>query len=168
MNRRRRCAGWVVVLWCGAVAGAVPVSSREEGPRPTRVTADHLEIRRKEHRVIYVGRVVATTTDLTVSADRMEFDFDEGMEVVERMTAVGRVRIVRGDGSRAVADQATYHVSEERVVLEGNARAWRGEDTVSGARITLFLAEDRQVAEGSGADRVIAVIAPKRQPERPQ
>jgi len=163
-------AGWVVVLWCGAVAmaGAAPVSPSGGARRSTTVTADHLEVRREQHRAVYIGNVVATTADLTVTADRMEFDFDERMEVVERMRAVGHVHIVRSDGGRAVADHATYYVPEERVVLEGGARAWQGDDTVSGARITLFLGEDRQVAEGDGKDRVVSVIHSKRQPERPR
>jgi lipopolysaccharide export system protein LptA len=130
------------------------------------VTADHLEVRRKEHRAIYTGNVVAKTTDLTVMSDRMEFDFDEKMEGVERMVAVGNVHVSRSDGTKAVSEQATYDIPLERVVLEGNPRAWRDGNMVSGRRITLFVVEDRQVVEGDENERVTAVIYPKRPSEQ--
>lgn len=168
MNRWTGWACAVLLLLCGppAVAGQTP-SSQGDGPgRPTTVTADHLEVSRKDHRAIYTGNVVATTTDLTVTSDRMEFDFDGKMEVVERMVAIGNVHISRADGTRAVAEQATYYVPQEQVVLEGKAKAWRRENMVSGTRITLFLTEDRELVEGNERERVTAVIYPKQQPEQ--
>lgn len=164
-----RLAGWVgcaLLVLCGTVglAAQPPSSQGPEPGEPTTVTADHLEVSRKERRAIYTGNVVAKTADLTVTADRMEFYFDEGMEVVERMRAIGHVRLSRSDGTKSLSDRAIYYVLQEKVVLEGNAKAWRQENAVSGARITLFLKEDRQVVEGDGSERVTAVIYPKRRP----
>ncbi|MGH7433092.1 MAG: lipopolysaccharide transport periplasmic protein LptA [Candidatus Methylomirabilales bacterium] len=147
------------------MAGEIPSESTEAG-RPTTVTADRLEVSRKERRAVYTGNVVATTTDLTVTADRMEFEFDEKMEAVERMVAIGNVQISRSDGTRAMSERATYDVLQERVVLEGKAVAWRRGNMVSGMRITLFIKEDRELVQGDDKGRVTAVIHPKQQQEQ--
>lgn len=166
----RRSAGWAcgaLLLLCAtpAMAGEIPSESKDAG-RPTTVTADHLEVSRKERRAIYTGNVVATTTDLTVVADRMEFYFDEKMEAVERMVAIGNVQVSRSDGTRAVSQQVTYDVLQERVVLEGQAVAWLRGNKVSGMRITLFIAEDRELVQGDERERVTVVIYPKQQQEQ--
>jgi len=166
----RRSAGWtcgalLLFFAASAMAGEIPSESTGTG-RPTTVTADRLEVSRKERRAIYTGNVVATTTDLTVTADRMEFEFDEKMEAVERMVAIGDVQISRSDGTRAVSQQATYDVLQERVVLEGKAVAWRRGNMVSGMRITLFITEDRELVQGDERGRVTAVIYPKEQQEQ--
>ena len=166
----RRSAGWTcgaLLLLCAtsAMAGEIPSESKDAG-RPTTVTADRLEVSRKERRAIYTGNVVATSTDLTVTADRMEFDFDEKMEAVERMVAIGNVQVSRSDGTRAVSQQAIYDVLQERVVLEGRAVVWRRGNMVSGMRITLFITEDREIVQGDETERVTVVVYPKQQQEQ--
>lgn len=166
----RHFAGWTysalfLLSATSAMAGEILPQGKETG-RPTTVTAGRLEISRKERRAIYTGNVVATTADLTVTADRMEFDFDEKMEAVERMVAIGNVEISRSDGTRAVAEQATYDILQERVVLDGKAVAWRRGNMVSGRRITLFIKEDRELVQGDERERVTAVIHPKQQQDQ--
>ncbi|MFQ5881301.1 MAG: lipopolysaccharide transport periplasmic protein LptA [Candidatus Methylomirabilales bacterium] len=164
-----RLGGWLgclLILLCGAstLAAQAPASKERAPERPTTVTADHLEVNRKERKAIYTGNVVARTTDLTVTADRMEFGFDEKMEAVELMVALGNVHIRRRDGTMAVSERAIYYVSQEKVVLEGRPRAWRQGNMVTGTRMTLYIKEDRQVVEGDRSERVTAVIYPKRPP----
>jgi lipopolysaccharide export system protein LptA len=96
----------------------------------------------------------------------MEFEFDEKMEIVERMVAIGNVHVSRSDGSRATSQQAIYDVLLERVVLEGRAIAWRRGNMVSGTRITLFITEDREIVQGDERERVTVVINPKEQQEQ--
>jgi lipopolysaccharide transport protein LptA len=96
----------------------------------------------------------------------MEFTFDEKMEAVERMVAIGNVQISRSDGTRVVSERAIYYVPQETVILEGHPRASQEGNTVSGTRITLYFREARQVVEGDGSDRVTAFIYPKRQPRQ--
>jgi lipopolysaccharide export system protein LptA len=153
----------LVYATCG-LAAQTPASQGKETRQPTTVTADHLEVSLKERRAIYTGNVVVKTTDLTVTASRMEFDFDENMEAVERMVAVGDVHISHREGTKAVSERATYYVLQDKVVLEGHPKAWREENMVSGTRITLFIKEDRQIVEGDESERVTAIIVPKRKP----
>ena len=162
-----RIGVWVGVLlllsWAPGQAAQAPVRKEPPAEKPTTVTADRLEINRKERKAIYTGNAVARTTDLTVTADRMEFLFDEKMEEVELMVATGNVHIHRQDGTKAVSERATYFVLQEKVVLEGHPRAWREGNMVTGTRMTLYLQEDRQVVEGDDRERVTAVIYPKRE-----
>ena len=166
MTRLTGWVGCVLVLVYGtlALAGEIPSSATKKREAPTTITADRLEVNRKEAHAIYTGNVVAKTTDFSVTADRMDFYFDEKTEAVERMVAVGNVEIFRNDGSKVAAERATYYALHEKVVLEGHPRAWQEGNMVSGARITLYIEEDRQVVEGDGVERVMAVIYPKRQP----
>lgn len=154
---------FLLLLWIPGQAAQAPAPKDPPADRPTTVTADHLEVNRKARKAIYTGNAVARTTDLTVTADRMEFLFDEKMEEVERMVATGNVHIHRQDGTKAVSERATYFVPEEKVILEGHPRAWKEGNMVSGTRMTLYLQEDRQVVEGGGSERVTAVIYPKRE-----
>ncbi|MFQ5839561.1 MAG: lipopolysaccharide transport periplasmic protein LptA [Candidatus Methylomirabilales bacterium] len=130
------------------------------GRAPTTITADRLEVDRKVHRAVYSGNVVLHNERMTVTADRMDFLFDDRMENVTMMIAEGKVRIEQADGSRAVSEKATYYVEEERVVLEGRPRAWRDDSVVTGSRMTMYLREDRQVVEAGEQERVQAVIYP--------
>jgi lipopolysaccharide export system protein LptA len=158
---------WVGALlllsWIPGHAAQAQAPKDSPAERPTTVTADRLEVNRKERKAIYTGNAVARSTDLTVTADRMEFRFDEKMEEVELMVATGNVHIHRQDGTKAVSERATYFVPQEKVILEGHPRAWREGNMVSGTRMTLYLQEDRQVVEGEGSERVTAVIYPKRE-----
>ncbi len=166
-----RLAGWVgcvLLLLCGtsALAAQAPSLKGREPDGPTTITADRLEVSRKERRAVYTGNVVAKMADFTVTADRMEFTFDEKMEAVERMVAIGQVQISRSDGTKVVSERAIYYMAQEKVVLEGHPRASQEGNTVSGTRIILYFKEDRQVVEGDESERVTAVIYPKRQPRQ--
>ena len=55
--------------------------------------------------------------------------------------------------------------AEQRVVLVGDARVWQDENVVTGERITIYLAEDRQVVEAGKDERVKAVFYPRREGE---
>jgi len=159
----------VLLLTAGAAAGEAPPPA-PGGAGPARkgsaitISADRLEVDRKVHTATYAGNVVARDSTLTILADRMEFIFDAAMEEVQRVRATGHVRIAERGGREATADAATYFAREEKVLLEGNARAWQAENVVTGSTMTLYLREDRHVVEGEGDARVHAIIYPRRDP----
>lgn len=159
----------VLLLTPGPAAGeAPPPVPGGAGPTPRggaiTISADRLEVDRKAHTATYAGNVVARDSTLTILADRMDFTFDEAMQQVQRVRATGHVRIAERGGREATADTATYFAREEKVLLEGNARAWQEENVVTGTTMTLYLREDRHVVEGEGDARVHAVIYPRRDP----
>jgi lipopolysaccharide export system protein LptA len=135
---------------------------------PVTVDADQLENIQKEGLVVFSGNVVATQNSSTVWADRMEVYLDDKGDRIVRTVSTGNVRILTRDCRSGTANRAEYYDAEQRVVLIGNARVWRDDNVVTGERITIYLAEDRSVVEGSQQERVKAVFYPKSQPDAAQ
>jgi lipopolysaccharide export system protein LptA len=155
----------VLALGLTAAAGLAAQAPPAGGPAERRVTtikANRLESDRKRHVAIYTGEVEAADGEMTVWADRMELLWDDKEEQILKITAIGNVRIRRADGKNAASERAEFYKAEERLVLVGKARAWQGDDSVSGARMTMHLREDRTVVEGDGVERVRTVFTPKR------
>jgi lipopolysaccharide transport protein LptA len=84
------------------------------------------------------------------------------MEDVERVTAIGSVRLAHAE-RRGTAERAEYFPREERAVLLGRPKVWQESDVVTGCRITLLLREDRSRVEACDGQRVNVVLYPKRE-----
>jgi lipopolysaccharide export system protein LptA len=133
--------------------------------QPVTVDADQLESIQKQGLVIFSGNVVARHNNSTQYADRMEVYLDAGGDKVLRTVSTGSVKIITRDCRTGTAKRAEYYDAEQRVVLVGDARVWQDENVVTGERITIFLAEDRQVVEAGKDERVKAVFYPRREGE---
>jgi len=75
---------------------------------------------------------------------------------VNRVEAIGTTNQVKIDyehGS-AICQKAVYFSDEEKIILTGEPIAWEKGTRVSGKRITIFLAEERSVVEGSSHVRI--------------
>ena len=75
---------------------------------------------------------------------------------VHRVEAIGTTNQVKIDyehGS-ATCQKAVYFSDEEKIILTGEPVAWEKGTRVSGKRITIFLAEERSVVEGSSQVRI--------------
>ena len=143
-----------------AMPGTLPAA---EVRTPLTISADTLEISRKDRMAVYRGNVAASDKGrgLSIQADQIEFFFDERMEEVERALATGNVRIAYGE-RRGVAERAEYFPGENRAVLLGHPRVWQDSDQVTGCKITLLMREDRSQVDGCEGERVNAVLYPKR------
>jgi len=145
--------------------GPADPSARPANERnaPVEVLADHLENLQKESLNIFTGNVVASQNNSTMYADRMEVYLDAKGDRVVRGVATGNVRIITRDCRMGTAKRAEYYDDEQRVVLIGSARVWREDNVVTGERITMYLAEDRNVVDGGPGGRVKGVFYPKNQ-----
>jgi len=141
----------------------VPASEGKSGP--VIVDSDSLETMQKQGLSIFKGNVVAKQDNSVQYADRMEVYTDPKTDRIERVVSTGNVRIITRDCHMGTASRTEYYDAEQRVVLIGNARVWKGTDTVTGERITIYLAEDRSLVEGGKQERVKAVFHPSG-PER--
>lgn len=135
-----------------------PASEGKNGP--VIVDSDSLETMQKQGLSIFKGNVVAKQDNSVQYADRMEVYTDSKTDRIERVVSTGNVRIITRDCHMGTASRTEYYDAEQRVVLIGNARVWKGPDTVTGERITIYLAEDRSVVEGGKQERVKAVFHP--------
>ncbi len=158
MTARR---AWPLLLLLPLVAPGVLHAG--EAPAPITISADTLELNRKQRVAVYRGNVAAHDQGqgLSILADQIEFFFDERMEEMDRAAATGNVRITYGE-RKGVAERAEYYPREARAVLLGSPRVWQENDTVAGCKITLLLREDRSRVDGCEGQRVNVVLYPKR------
>ncbi len=134
------------------------------------IKSNTLEIDNKRKIVTFTGNVDARRDDFTINCEKMLLYYkdqptdkrSEKMDVkIDKIIATGNVKIIRTDGGLAMADKATYYQIQEKVVLTGKPVVKQGNDFIEGSRITLFLKEKRSLVEGSGNQRVKAVIFPR-------
>jgi len=138
-----------------------PARARQDRSQPVTVDADRMERFGKESLVIFTGNVVARQANSVQYADRMEVYFDEKGDRILRTVSTGGVRIITGDCRTGTARRAEYSDLEQRVTLIGNARVWQDDNVVSGETITIFLSQDRSVAQGGKQERVKGIFYPR-------
>ena len=69
------------------------------------------------------------------------------MSQVDRIEASGKVVIDKSDG-KATCGRAFYYKDEEKLVLTESPVAWQDGTKVEGAKMTMFLKEERSIVEG--------------------
>lgn len=157
-----RAGGWPWVL-AGGLLALVALAEAAEQRAPITISADSLEVNRKNRIAVYRGNVAAVDKGrgLSILAEQVDFFFDDKMEDVERAAAAGNVRLSYGE-RRGVAEKAEYFPQEGRAVLIGHPKVWQDNDVVTGCRITLLLRDDRVRVDGCEGERVNAVFYPRR------
>lgn len=140
------------------------------------ISSKVLEVDNVKKIVTFGGGVQAVRGDFTIDCDEM-IVYYQGLSNmkettgdtkarIDKIIAMGNVRVIRARGGMATAEKGVFFESEDKVVLTGNPVVKRGEDFVQGDRITIFLNEDRSLVESSGEKRVKAVIFPDKGKEK--
>ena len=106
---------------------------------PVHFESNGLKGLREKGMVELVQQVIVTQEDMKLESDFAQVFFDEASHEVVKVLAQGRVRINgvdqnSGEKFRALADKAVFLNSERTVVLDGNAKLWRGDDSVIRSR----------------------------------
>ena len=123
---------------------------------PITIKSNGLSADNKGKTAIFTGKVVAKQGEVTIFADKLEINYGDNKEVVEKIVADGNVRFIR-DNSSGRAAHAVYDSREGRITLTGNPQVMQGSDTIVGNTIIYFIDEDRSNVDG----RVTATIQPK-------
>lgn len=146
-----------------------------DSSEPISVEADRMVSQENKNSVLFVGNVDARQGKLTIRADEMTVFYVEekaqtGKEAtpgpatsqVDRLICINNVKVTQGDWL-GTGDRMDYYAADRKAVLSGNAKAWQGQNMVSGKTITYFLDEKRSIVEpdGSAGNRVRAVIHPE-------
>ncbi|MCI0427510.1 MAG: hypothetical protein L0Z46_05805, partial [Nitrospiraceae bacterium] len=149
----------------------------------TTITAKKMTVKNQDSQAVFEGAVVLTRGSLVIYSDRMVVMFgaqvapvsnnqkrheavkgappSKGSDAVpavsnrsvNRIEAIGRVKIEKDSGS-ATCEKAIYYHDGDKIVLTGDPVAWDKGTRVSGKQITMFLAEDRSVVEGGSHVRI--------------
>ncbi|NDY41727.1 lipopolysaccharide transport periplasmic protein LptA [Dissulfurirhabdus thermomarina] len=171
-NRPRRIAAavpWLLLL--AAVFGPYPAGAaarRAGSAPPIRIQSDRMEATEGAGRVLFTGHVVATRGELRIEADRMEVFYSAdksepgaGGRRIRRILVTGGVRLFQGERTARAREAEYLAGGEERVVLSGNATVTQGQNRIRGQRITVYLDEERSVAEGGPGGRVETLVYPE-------
>lgn len=143
-----------------AAADGKDARSGSQGNLPIEITADRLLADSVRETVTFEGNVRAKQGDVTLFSDRLFAEYSGTARTIEKITAEGNVRVIHA-GKEGTAERAVFYNLEQRIVLSGGATLSRGEDSLAGDNVTIFLRENRSVVTGGAGGRVRAVIHPR-------
>lgn len=149
----------LIFIFSTTVWAVQPAASSDRAQQPITVTADHLNADGKDKTAVFSGRVVARQQDVTIYSDSLEVYYGEETDEVDKVVAIGNVRIVQADQT-GTGGHAVYETKMGRITLSDQPRVTKGNDTVTGATIVYYIDEARSLVEG-GSGRVEAVLHPK-------
>lgn len=123
------------------------------------LTAPQMDYDLASDQVTLQGGVVATSANASLRAARMRLTLARGTDQQVRLqqaVATGTVRVQQAD-RQAEGERAIYDATPGRVVLEGGPPRIRDSlgNTVEGARLTFFLADDTILVESREGSRTV-------------
>jgi len=130
---------------------------KKEKPIPTVIEADELIYLQKENKAIYIGHVVVKRGDLTIYANKLEVYLSENGDV-EKIVAIGNVRIYKAPDKEGRADKAIYSKKDDTIMLIGNALLKQGKNVVEGAKIIYYISKEVTEVKGAKKRRVKTII----------
>lgn len=134
-------------------------SSRDRSSLPITIKSNELAADNKGKIAVFSGKVIAKQGDITIYADKITVNYGNTKGDVEKIEAVGSVRIVETNRI-GVSSQAIYDSRAGLITLTGSPKVIQGDDTVTGKIITYYIDDDKSVVSGGGDSRVEAIIHP--------
>ena len=139
------------------------------GEQYINVSADRLVAETGSDFAEFIGNVRVVQGETTITADRLRIEYLRSNsadanslsmtgESIRKLTAQGSVNI-RMDDQTASTDKAEYDVPKRVLVLSGKeTRVTSGQNTISGAKITMHRDSGQISVEGHGKQQVQAVF----------
>lgn len=133
-----------------------PAFGAEKKEPPVYVEADQMSSTEENNTVLFLGNVDVKQGDLRILSDEMtvyyneEATKDEGADSaqkIEKLVSVGNVELSTSEWL-GTADQMVYYSDNRRVFLIGNAKAWQGDNMISGEKIVYYIDEGRSEVVG--------------------
>ena len=165
-------AGILALVLLGAVLFPAAAQNEDIGKplphaeSPIRITADRLITDTQQKTAEFTGHVSATQGDTVITSDKLKVYYKDGsesettagMDAIVRIVAEGNVTIVFDD-QVAHTEHADYVAEKRMVVLTGaNSRIVRGNNFISGHKITLYRDDGRIHVEGTAKVPVEAFL----------
>jgi lipopolysaccharide export system protein LptA len=139
------------LLTLAAVFLLIEISHAERPGKTTEepivITSSRMEAEKLGDKVTFLGNVTLKKEGMTLSSDSMVVFYDAGTKDIREIEAYGNV-VVHKEGRVALSNVASYFSREEKIVLTGDARIIENENQIGGAKITLFMRDDRSIVEG--------------------
>lgn len=154
-----------------------PVNQALSADAPIHIEANRMTSTEHTNSVVFTGEVDAKQADVRIRSDEMTVYYTPAEEKkkekqkktsqqVEKLICIGNVEITRGEWL-GTSKKMVYLSKERQVILTGNAKAWQGQNMVSGEKIIYYLDEGRsEVIGGRPATTVGDAGAGKKKPSR--
>lgn len=150
------CVFCVISTFSICTTGLTSALAKDEGDPPITVEADHMSSTETTNSVLFTGDVDARQGDVRIRSDEMTVYYTEGTkgvdgqkasQQVEKLINKGNVEITRGEwlGTSKVS---TYLSKERQFILTGDAKAWEGQNMISGEKIIYYIDEERSEVIG--------------------
>lgn len=115
---------------------------------PVDVAADRIEVQDRDDRALFVGNVVVTQGDLTLTTERLRIAYSGGDGInIDRLDASGGVK-VQSSGETAYGDYGVYDLNRKIITLIGDVRLAQGNNEIFGSRLIIDLTSGRAVIDG--------------------
>ncbi len=139
----------VLVFGCSALAEEKPTDFKNFGSdnNPTYIKSDQLTLLSKERKFTYSGNMQMVNGDLTIFGDKADGAYDQNNKITD-LVCSGNVLITKGEKIRATGGKATYVAQNATIVLTENPELSQDGSVLSADKVTIFLNEDRSMAEG--------------------
>ena len=133
-----------------------PVVGAEKKEPPVVVEADQMSSTEESNTVLFLGNVDAKQGDLRILSDEMTVYYHDvaaenedasAQQKIEKLVCVGSVELSSADWL-GTSDQMIYYAGNRKVFLIGDAKAWQGDNMVSGEKIVYYIDEGRSEIVG--------------------
>ncbi|MGB3210622.1 MAG: lipopolysaccharide transport periplasmic protein LptA [Desulforhopalus sp.] len=127
---------------------------------PIHIEADRMTSTERTSSVVFTGEVDAKQGDVRIRTDEMTVYYTQkdtekknlegensASQQVEKLICVGNVEITRGEWL-GTSKKMIYLSKERQVILTEDAKAWQGQNMVSGEKIIYYLDEGRSEVVG--------------------
>ena len=121
--------------------------NQQMSDEPTYIRSDSLSLKSKDRVFVYTGNVNVTQGDMTLISDLVEGKYTE-QNKIEQLVAKNNVTITRGEELKARGEQALYNAVAGTVTLTENPEVEQNGSILTADKITIYLADNRSVAEG--------------------
>lgn len=147
---------------------------------PIHIEANRMTSTEKTNSVVFSGDVDAKQGDVRIRADEMTVHYTDAgtdkaknkpeqkktAQQVEKLICIGNVELTRGEWL-GTAKKMVYLSKERQVILTDNAKAWQGQNMVSGDKIIYYLDEGRSEVIGDKTSTTIGEAdSNKKKPSR--
>ncbi len=153
-----------------------PIDGSGKKQEKIHITSDRLIVDSDAKYATFTGSVRLSQGDTVITADLLKVFFSNdlngigtgsaGKDSIKKIVATGNVRINMDDGV-AVTEQAEFISETSTFILSGeNSKVVRGNNSISGSKITLYRKDGRITVEGGTKKRVEAIIFPAEKGEK--
>jgi lipopolysaccharide export system protein LptA len=161
------------VLYAAAASAAgqseTKAAANQPQDEPIQITADQLISNNEEQYADFIGNVKVVQADWVITSDKLRIYYkgnllnpeeksDSTEQSLKKIVATGHVAI-RSEQYSADAEEAEYDTASKTIVLSGeDSKLFKGKNSITGSKITLYQTEGRIQVEGSKNKRIKAVF----------